>query len=96
MRQSDLMDKLAREYPDLEKDAVRSVVKSCFKTLAESLRKGRRVEIRGFGVFLVKSHGARRVKIPNRPQSFKIPPRRLLTFKASGLLLQQVNHTRGR
>lgn len=93
MRKSDLVDALAREYPNLEKEAVRTIVDHCFNHLIESLRRGRRVEIRGFGIFQMKSRESRRVKIPNRPQSFKIPPRRMLAFKASSLLLKKLNNS---
>lgn len=92
MRKSDLVDLLARDYPNLEKEAVRMVVDRTFEELVGSLKKGKRVEIRGFGIFQVKSRDSRSVKIPNRPVAFKIPPRRMLTFKASSLLLKRLNH----
>jgi DNA-binding protein HU-beta len=52
----------------------------------ESLRRGRRVTISGFGTFVVARRAARNGRNPRTGKEIKIPPARVPKFKPSRLL----------
>jgi DNA-binding protein HU-beta len=52
----------------------------------ESLRRGRRVTISGFGTFVVARRAARNGRNPRTGKEMKIPPARVPKFKPSRLL----------
>lgn len=58
-----------------------------FATLAEALRRGERIEIRGFGTFSVTETKARNGRNPRTGQPVKIPAGRRVRFKPSKTLL---------
>ena len=49
----------------------------------ESLRKGRRVTISGFGTFVVSRRAARAVRDPRNGDTIKIPMTKVARFRAS-------------
>jgi DNA-binding protein HU-beta len=52
----------------------------------ESLRKGRRVTISGFGTFVVTRRAARNGRNPRTGKSIKIPPAKVPRFRCSRAL----------
>ncbi|HEX5321816.1 MAG TPA: HU family DNA-binding protein [Stellaceae bacterium] len=58
-----------------------------FATVAEALRRGERIEIRGFGTFSVNETKARNGRNPRTGQPVKIPAGRRVRFKPSKTLL---------
>jgi DNA-binding protein HU-beta len=52
----------------------------------ESLRKGRRVTISGFGTFVVARRAARNGRNPRTGKSIKIPPAKVPRFRSSRAL----------
>ncbi|MEZ0344281.1 MAG: HU family DNA-binding protein [Caldimicrobium sp.] len=51
MTKRELCEKLRLRFPDLEKKDCQFLVDNFFEILAESLKKGEKIELRGFGVF---------------------------------------------
>ncbi len=51
MTKGDLCEKLGLRFPDLEKRDCQFLVDTFFEILANSLKKGKKIELRGFGVF---------------------------------------------
>jgi integration host factor subunit beta len=51
MTQSDLIARLAARYPQLVAKDADFAVKTILDAMAESLARGQRIEIRGFGIF---------------------------------------------
>ena len=56
----------------------------------ESLRKGRRVTISGFGTFVVARRAARAVRDPRSGDTIKIPSTKVARFRPSRSLKTQV------
>jgi DNA-binding protein HU-beta len=54
--------------------------------IVESLRKGRRVTISGFGTFVVARRAARNGRNPRTGSTIKIPPARVPRFRPSRVL----------
>ena len=63
MIKSELIAKLASENPHLTQRDIERVVSVILDRMTESLEKGGRVELRGFGAFSVRSRPGR----PRRP-----------------------------
>ena len=52
---------------------------------------GEDLKISGFGSFIVKQKANRRGRNPQTGEALTIEARRILTFKTSGLLKEQIN-----
>jgi integration host factor subunit beta len=87
---ADLVDRLSeRRNISLRKAA--PLVAAFFECLAGALRRGERVEIRGFGVFTIRNHRGYRGRNPHTGQAVEIKPGRVVLFKASREFLKRLN-----
>ncbi len=62
-----------------------------FRVISETLRKGERVDIRGFGNFYVKHRPERKAVNPVTREVVHLPERYVPVFKVSKLLKDTVN-----
>ena len=67
------------------------VVEMILETIKESLIKGEKVKISGFGNFAIKEKKARRGRNPQTGDDLTISARRVLTFKPSQVLKSAIN-----
>ena len=89
MNKTELIAAVAEKAGLTKKDAER-VVSTTFETVTESLKKGDKVSISGFGIFEVKTREARIGRNPRTKEEIKIPATRLPVFKASKTLKDTV------
>ncbi len=61
------------------------------KVIVDSLKKRKRIEIRGFGSFSVRDRKSIRARNPKSGESIELPKRSIPYFRASKLLKQRVN-----
>ena len=80
---------LAKERIPLKVSKV--IVDTLFDAMMESLKKGDRIEIRGFGSFVVKHYGAYTGRNPKTGQIVDVPPKKLPYFKVGKELREMVN-----
>ena len=85
MKKTELIAAVAEKTGLTKKDAER-IVNATFETVTESLKKGDKVSISGFGIFEVKTREARIGRNPRTKEEIKIPATKLPTFKASKTL----------
>lgn len=78
-------------YVGLSKNQSRNVVESLFELTKEVLEKGEDLLISGFGKFEVKDKRARRGRNPQTTQDLHLRARRVVVFKASGVLREKLN-----
>ena len=83
MLKNDLIEKISSELPGCLKKDIREAVDIVLDTIAGALEEGRRVEIRGFGSFSVRSRKARVTKNPKTGKVMNIPSRRTVHFTMS-------------
>jgi integration host factor subunit beta len=57
------------------------VVDAVFEEMANALRKGDRVEIRGFGSFVMREYGTYQGRNPKTGESVSVRPKKLPYFK---------------
>ena len=91
MVRSELIRKIAEERPDLSHQAVEAAVNTIFKTIETTLARGQRVEIRGFGVFLVSPRSARVGRNPRNGGAISIPDKQIPRFKQSSMFHDRLN-----
>ena len=89
MNKTELAAVVAQKTGLTKKDAER-VVNATVETLVESMKKGEKVQISGFGIFEVKTREARVGRNPRTRQAIQIPASRQPVFKASKTLKDSV------
>ena len=78
----------------LNKREANDFIDAFFDMLFNELVGGRDVKISAFGNFEVQNKTARPGRNPRTGEEVSIPPRRVITFKASGLLKVEVNKSK--
>ncbi|MBC8394370.1 MAG: integration host factor subunit alpha [Deltaproteobacteria bacterium] len=67
------------------------IVESLLEIIKKTLENGDDVLISGFGKFCVKSKKERRGRNPANGQDLMLSPRKVVTFKCSGVLREKIN-----
>ncbi len=67
---------------------VKQVVQRTLDHLVDTLKTGKTIELRKFGVFKVKQRASRRGRNPKTGEEVPVPPKRVVVFKP-GLLMRQ-------
>ena len=75
----------------LTKVEIEAVFNSIIVNIADSLKRGERVDIRGFGCFFVKQRPARDARNPATREIVKLKERYVPVFKVSKILKEDVN-----
>ena len=70
------------------------LVEMVFDSIKTSLSMGEKIKISGFGNFLVRQKRARVGRNPQTGQSIEISARKVLTFRPSQVLKNQLNPNR--
>lgn len=91
MIRSDLIASLAELHPQLLSKDAESVVKIILDALTNTLSKGGRVEIRGFGSFGLNYRPPRQGRNPKNGDQVKVPAKYVPHFKAGKELRERVN-----
>jgi integration host factor subunit beta len=90
MNKSDLIEVFARKENLTEKLAT-EIVNMIFNGFTKTLKKGGRIEIRGFGSFSVREYPAYRGRNPRSGSATDVKPKRLPFFKVGRELKGKVN-----
>ena len=75
----------------LTKVEIEAVFNSIIVNISDSLKRGERVDIRGFGSFLVKQRPARDARNPATSEIVKLQERFVPVYKVSKILKEDVN-----
>ena len=67
------------------------VVETLLEIIKSTLESGEDIMIRGFGKFRVKKKKERMGRNPATGEAMMLAPRKLLTFRCSGLLRDKIN-----
>jgi integration host factor subunit beta len=90
LTKADLVEEVARTAQVTKKQA-EEIVQTVFATIVDSLHAGRKVELRGFGSFRIRSRGARLGRNPKTGERVEVPPKRIPYFKPGKELKEQLN-----
>ena len=90
MTKSDIINEVSSKT-GLTKVETEAVFEGFIDSIASSLKRGERVDIRGFGCFHVKERKAREARNPSTNEIVKLNLRYLPSFKVSKILKESVN-----
>ena len=90
MIKSDLIEAISLRENLTDKNAS-DIVNMIFDGFTESLKKGGRIEIRGFGSFTVRKYKAYRGRNPKTGDGIQVKPKKLPFFKVGKELKARVD-----
>ena len=90
MNKSQLIERIAKEEGITIKSAA-SVVNVVFDSMADSLAKNDRVEIRGFGSFKVKPYNSYQGRNPKTGEIIQVKEKKLPYFKVGKEMKERVD-----
>lgn len=91
MTKRDLIDEVARLYPRFSRRDAEVMVNAVFGSMSEALARGERIEIRGFGSFVVKRREAREGRNPKTGAVVTVNAKRVPFFKVGKELRLRVD-----
>jgi integration host factor subunit beta len=90
MNKSELIEVLSQEA-QLTKKKAEEVINIVFDSMSLALGRGERIELRGFGSFVVKSYDPYVGRNPKTGEKIKVPPKKLPFFKVGKELKERVD-----
>jgi integration host factor subunit beta len=91
MTKSELIDRVAQKVQGLTLKQTEIVVETVFDSIRDALKKGDKIEIRGFGNFRLKERGERKARNPKTGETVSVPPKKAIRFKAGKALKEALN-----
>ena len=91
MTKSELIELIAAKQSHLPAKDVELAVKQMLEIMSDALAQGQRIEIRGFGSFVVKQRRARDGRNPKTGRSVAVAAKRIPFFKVGKELKQRVD-----
>ncbi|MBX7145246.1 MAG: integration host factor subunit beta [Oligoflexia bacterium] len=90
MNKSELIEKLAARS-GLNVMQSEEVVNLIYKKMRDTMVNGGRIEIRGFGSFVVKEYQAYQGRNPKTGEKISVPPKKLPFFKVGKELKERID-----
>lgn len=91
MTKRDLIEEVAERYPRFSRREAEVMVNAVFDTMTDALVKGQRIEIRGFGSFIIKYRPAREGRNPRTGTVVSVAAKRVPLFKVGKELRLRVD-----
>ena len=89
---SNILKKLSQNYPNFLKKDLEKLVNIILKEIRETLKRGERVELRGFGVFFTNIQKARISRNPRTGEKVNTPQKKTIHFKMAKDLFKKLNN----
>jgi integration host factor subunit beta len=94
MLRSELIDKLHDENPHLTRRDMERVVAVVLESITQTLERGARVELRGFGAFSVRHRQARAGRNPRTGDPVSVPEKHVPFFRTGKDLREKIDESR--
>lgn len=95
MTKAEIVQALYTRVGGFSKKESADIVDMVFEMMKETLGRGEKIKISGFGNFVLRDKRQRPGRNPQTGDPIKISERRVLTFKASQILKQALNPKNG-
>ncbi|MBI5562652.1 MAG: integration host factor subunit beta [Deltaproteobacteria bacterium] len=95
MTKSELVEAVSLKVKAFSRRDVEIIIDTLFDSMSESLAKGGKVEIRGFGSFKIKEREGRQGRNPKSGENIFIQPKRVPFFKAGKEIRERINPGEG-
>ena len=89
---SKLLKQLSQSYPNFLKKDLEKFSEIIFKEIKNTLKRGERVELRGFGVFSTNIQKARISRNPKTGDKVNTPQKKTIHFKMAKDLFKKLNN----
>ena len=89
---SNLLKQLSKNYPNFLKKDLDKFINIIFNEIKRSLKRGERVELRGFGIFSSKTQKARISRNPKTGEKVNTPAKKTINFKMSKEMFNKLNN----
>ncbi len=89
---SKLLKQLSNNYPNFTKKDLEKFVNIILNEMKRALKRGDRVELRGFGVFSTNVQKSRISRNPRTGEKVDTPEKRTIHFKMSKDLFKKINN----
>ena len=88
---SKLLTQLSKNYPNFLKKDLEKFTNIIFNEIKKSLKRGERIELRGFGVFSTNIQKSRISRNPKTGEKVNTPEKKTIHFKMSKDLFKILN-----
>tara|TARA_X000000950_G_C13565525_1_gene517340 strand:+ start:384 stop:677 length:294 start_codon:yes stop_codon:yes gene_type:complete len=89
---SKLIKQLSKNYPNFLKKDLEKFTDIILKEIKNTLKRGERVELRGFGIFSSKTQKARISRNPKTGEKVNTPTKKTIHFKNSKEMFKKLNN----
>ena len=89
---SKLLKQLSKNYPNFLKKDLEKFTNIILKEIKLTLKRGERVELRGFGVFSTRTQKARISRNPKTGEKVNTPKKKTIHFKMAKDLFKKINN----
>ena len=89
---SKLLKKLAINYPNFLKKDLEKFTDIILEEIKLALKRGDRVELRGFGIFLTNTQKARISRNPKTGEKINTPEKKTIHFKMAKEMFKKLNN----
>ena len=89
---SKLLDQLKKSYPNFLKKDLEKVMSIILNEIKQALKRGDRVELRGFGMFSTNIQKARISRNPKTGEKVNTPEKKTIHFKMSKEMFKKLNN----
>ncbi len=89
---SKLLKQLSKNYPNFLKKDLEKFTDIILKEIIQTLKRGERVELRGFGIFSSKVQKARISRNPKTGEKVNTNEKKTINFKMSKELFKKLNN----
>ena len=91
MVRSELLQKLCNLHPNILRKDIEKILEIIFLEIAEALRGGKNIEIRGFGMYKIIKRKARIGRNPKNSELVQIPEKKVIKWKISKTFFNRLN-----
>lgn len=91
MTRSSLIEKVSEGVDGLTLKQTEMIIDTVFESIKDALKKGEKIEIRGFGNFRLKDRKPRKARNPKTGESVEVPEKKAIRFKAGKALKEALN-----
>ena len=89
---SKLLKELSNNFPNFHKKDLEKLINIILNEIKQTLKRGERVELRGFGVFLTKIKKPRKPRNPKTGKKVSTQEKKTILFKMSKDLFKKLNN----
>ena len=88
---SKLLNQIKKSYPNFLKKDLEKVVSVILSEIKQTLKRGDRVELRGFGMFSTNIQKARISRNPKTGEKVNTPEKKTIRFKMAKEMFKKLN-----